>query len=280
MSDYVLPLTIAIILGLAIVGAVLRVRRKDPCLRSFSGYLVYVRMKSGKQVWGQLRAESTGIELEYRADHLDVGGHTESSFVVFKGELSNIHMIIRFIDELTEKNVRRRGRTLKRSYRPNFYRRVRRKIRNWFNLLRDAFSEALTAAVSVATKSTAVAGQQKNFGKTGAEVIEWFGNSYDPILEHHIGKRVVVEVTAPDGQAHEYVGVFREYSPDYLEVIDVEFKAEGGGERRVDLIVPRAHGHIRHNAERVAGRVTAPDLSEPAPVLLKDVSDPETAVEV
>lgn len=280
LLDNVLLLTILIILGLATFGAILRVRRKDTCLKSFSGYLVYVRMKNGKQVWGELRAESTGIELDYRRDHTDVQGHNESSFVIFKGEFPGIYLIIRFIDELTERNAKKRAKTLKRSYRPNLYRRARRKVRNWFNLLRDAFSQALTAAISAATKSSPVAGQQKTMGKTGTEVIEWFGNAYDPILEHHIGHKVVVEVTAPDGAIHEHVGVFREYSPDYLEVIDVEFPY-GDISRRVDLVIPRVHGNIRHNAERIlpmspaAKRETAP-----AAVLLEDESEPEVAVEV
>jgi hypothetical protein len=236
-------------------------------------------MKNGKQVWGQLRTESTGIELSYRTDHRDVQGHVESSFIIFKGEFPGIFLIIRFIDELTEKNVKRREKTLNRSYHPNIYRRARRKLRNWFNLLRDAFSEAFTAIVSAATKASPVASQQKTFGKTGTEVIEWFGNAYDPILERHIGQRVVVEVTAPDGAVHEHVGVFREYSPDYLEVIDVQFE-DGERSRRVDLIIPRAHGNIRHNGESVIAQARDRGERVPAAALLEDESEPEVTVEV
>jgi hypothetical protein len=276
MFDNVVLLTIGVILGLATLGAVLRVRRRDVCLKSFSGYLVYVRMKSGKQVWGTLRTESTGIELSYRTDHFDSEGHIESSFIIFKGEFSNIQVIIRFIDELTGKSAKRRAKTLQRSYHPNLYRRLRRKIRNWFNILRDAVSESLTAAISAATRTSPVAAQQARFGKSSTEVIEWFGNAYDPIIEHHIGKKVVVEVTMPDGRVVEHVGVFREYSPDYLEIIDVEFK-EDGESRRVDLIIPRAHGHIRHNSEPV--RIRKVEQDERAPALLKDPSEPETAAQ-
>ena len=86
MFDSVLLITVLVIRGLAVVGAVLRARRRDICLKSFSGYLVYLRMKDGKQVWGQLRSEATGIELSYRQDHFDNDGHIESSYVVFKSE--------------------------------------------------------------------------------------------------------------------------------------------------------------------------------------------------
>jgi hypothetical protein len=276
MFDNVVLLTIGIILGLATLGAILRVRRRDTCLKSFSGYPVYVRMKSGKQIWGRLRTESTGIELNYRTNHFDSEGHVESSFIIFKGEFPNIQVIMRFTDELTGKGARKRAKTLQRSYHPNPYRRTRRKLRNWFNIMRDAVSESLTAVISAATKTSPVSAQQAKFGKSSAEVIEWFGNAYDPIIEHHIGKKVVVEVTLPDGRIIEHVGVFREYSPDYLEVIDVEFK-EDGKIRRVDLIIPRAHGHIRHNSEPVVVRKVEQD--ERAPALLKDPSEPETVAQ-
>jgi hypothetical protein len=279
MFNNVLVLTVMIILVVAMIGAIMRVRRKDACLKSFSGYMVYVRMKSGKQVWGTLRVESTGLELKYRADHNDTDGHIESSYIIFKPEFPNIFLLLRFFDEVTPRNAARRDKQLRRSYHPKLFRRIRRKVKIWFNLMRDALAEALSAALSSATKTSPVAGQQSRMSKAGSEMIEWFGNAYDPILEHHIGRKVVVEVTAPDGAIIEYVGVFREYSPDYLEVIDVPFR-EGDKIRRVDLLVPRTLGLIRHDGENVPIKKQKDGHpAQPAPVLLDDVSEPETFTE-
>lgn len=277
--DNVLLLTVLIILGLAVVGAVLRSRRRDICLKSFSRYLVYVRLKTGKQIWGELVTDATGVELKYRTDHLDVQGHIESSFIIFSPEFQNVYLIIRFLDELTERNAARRAKTLKRSYRPNILRRIRRKLRNWFNMLRDAISQAFASLIAAATKTgpTAVAGQQKAVTGTGTELVEWFGNAYDPILERHIGRRVVVEVTSPQGETIEYVGVFREYSADYLEVMDVAF-TEDGRRRLVDLVIPRKHGAVRHDAESTGSTALPDDVPEPA--LLEDSAEPETQVKV
>ena len=245
-----LLLTILLILGLAIMGAVLKARRRDACLKSFSRYLVHVRFKNGKRTWGELTTDATGIELDYRADHLDVQGHVESSYIIFNGEFPDIYMIMRFLDELTPRNVRRRQEMLDRSYRPNILRRTRRKIRNGYNLLRDALSQAMAALLTAATKTApaALTGQQKAITGTGQEFVEWFGNAYDPILERHIGRKVVVEVASPNGDIVEFVGVFREYSSSYLEVMDVTFN-EDGRDRQVDLIIPRLHSTVRHNAE-------------------------------
>lgn len=277
--DNVLLLTVVLIIGLAVVGAVLRARRRDTCLKSFSGYLVYVRFKTGKQIWGQLVTDATGIELKYRADHLDSDGHIESSYIISSAEYPNIYLIIRFLDELTERNVLRRQKVLKRSYRPNILRRIKRKLRNWFNLLRDAMSQAFASVLTAATKTapTAIASQQKGVLGTSKELVEWFGNAFDPILERHIGRRVVLEVQSPEGNTVEYVGVFREYTADYLEVMDVTFK-EDGRERQVDLVVPRKHGIIRHNGESTGKSALGKD--DPKSALLEDPTEPETQVEV
>lgn len=277
--DNVLLWTILLILGIAMLSAVLRARRRDICLRSFSHYLVYVRLKTGKQIWGELITDATGIELKYRADHPDAQGHIESSYVIFSGEMPNVYLIIRFLDELTEKNARRRAQTLRRSYRPNVLRRVKRKIRNWFNLLRDAMAQALASVISAATKTgpAAVTGQEKSLVGTGKEVVEWFGNAFDPILERHIGRRVVLEVASSEGEVVEFVGVFREYSADYLEVMDVTLN-EGGSDRQVDILAPRKHGVLRHNAESTGQAVMSND--EPEPILLEDPTEPESLVDI
>lgn len=281
--DNVLLFTIIIILGLAVFGAVLKSRRRDICLKSFSGYLVYTRLKSGKQIWGELVTDATGIELRYRTDHPDDQGHVESSYIIFTGEMANVYLIIRFLDELTERNSKRRKKKLDRSYRPGVFRRARRKIRNWFNMIRDAVSQAFTSIITAATKAgpAPVAGQQKSVTGSGKDLVEWFGNAFDPILERHIGRRIVVEVTSPEGVVIEYVGVFREYSGDYLEVMDVAFSDEGTS-RLVDLIVPRKHGTIRHDAEHAGSHTEMADESEsePEPVILEDPSEPETQVPV
>ncbi len=277
--DNVLLITILLILGLAIFGAILKARRRDICLKSFTGFLVYTRLKNGKQIWGELVTDATGIELMYRADHPDADGHIESSYIVFNAEMANVYLIIRFLDELTEENAKRRQKTLNRSYHPNLVRRLRRKIRNWFNMIRDAVSQALSSLIAAATKTgpTAIASQQKTMAGTGGQLVEWFGNAYDPILERHIGRKIVVEVASPEGPIIEYVGVFREYSGDYLEVMDVTFK-EDGRPRQVDLILPRKHSTIRHDGESTGKQALLEE--DPEPALLEDPTEPEKEVQV
>jgi tetratricopeptide (TPR) repeat protein len=54
------------------------------------------------------------------------------------------------------------------------------------------------------------------------DVIGYVGTSFDPLLEKFVGTRVVVEVVE-DEEIHEHVGMLKEYSADFLEVLDVYY---------------------------------------------------------
>jgi len=70
----------------------------------------------------------------------------------------------------------------------------------------------------------------------------------DPMLEKHIGKRIVLEITTGTEEIQEYVGIFKDYSQQFLQVMDVSYP-DSDQERLCDIIAPRAHASIRHGAE-------------------------------
>ncbi|MGQ9491825.1 MAG: hypothetical protein ACUVR4_02740 [Anaerolineae bacterium] len=55
-----------------------------------------------------------------------------------------------------------------------------------------------------------------------SRVLGQVGGTYDPLLEHYIGRRVVAEVVEED-EIHEHVGIFKEYSADFIEILDVHY---------------------------------------------------------
>ena len=77
---------------------------------------------------------------------------------------------------------------------------------------------------------------------------DYLGRAYDPILEKHIGKWVVLEITTNEEEVQEYAGIFKDYSRQFLQVMDVSYP-DGDQTRICDIIVPRAHAYIRHGAE-------------------------------
>jgi len=106
----------------------------------------------------------------------------------------------------------------------------------------------MTRAKTANPALAAVASQQKSVKRLEKGVADYLGRAYDPILEKHIGKRVVLEITTVDGEAKEYVGIFKEYSSQFLQVMDVSY-LDGDQTRLCDIIAPRAHATIRHGAE-------------------------------
>lgn len=259
--DNVLLITIGVLIGTGLIGAYVRGLRIDTCLHSFEGYMCTMRMKSGKRIWGTLDVETSGLEFKYRKENHDRQGHFETSYVFYKAEFSQIDVIIRYQDELSPEEVLRREKVLRKSFHPGPVRRARRNARNVFNTTKDALGEAINVAASNVRlgkggQASTITSQQKSMSRTGLDVVESIGNVYDPILEKHVGKTVVLEVTAKDGKPNEFVGILREYSADFIEVLDVNFSelGEEGEKRKADLVVPRLTGFVRHSGEPVSSR--------------------------
>jgi len=213
--------------------------------------------KKGKRLWGRLMVYSTGLEFCYKEDHRDKAGHIETSSILYKQEYDKIWVFFRFHDELSPEIQERRLRQLQKSFHPGLSRRIARSIRNLMVNLKDALTDITGAVLSaVSTTSPAakvLSSQQKQLTKAQADLAGYAGTAYDPILEKHIGKRVVLEITTPSNVVEEHVGILKEYSSDFLEVMGVNYKDEDRV-RDCDMIIPRSHSFIRHSNEPVCSK--------------------------
>lgn len=224
LVDWSFIITLAVIVLATLVGAFLRSRHKDRCLTDFDGYHITVERKNNRVIWGNMRLQPTGFELIYRSDVEDEG-HMETSYVYYKDEYDDIQAIYRYARDLTPDLQNRRARSVEKSLHPGILRRARRSLRNFLSTAADSFSEALTmtlgrvrrkgAALITDTSQTYLRGMSK-------DVIGYVGTSFDPLLERFVGTRVVVEVVEDD-EVHEHVGMLKEYSADFLEVLDVYY---------------------------------------------------------
>ena len=246
---------LAIILS-TVVGVLLSRRKNDICLKDFRGYMVTGQFKTGKRVWGRFAVDPTGVEFRYRENYWDED-HIESSFIVYKEEFGNLFVLFRFHDELTEANQARRLRQLQRTYKPPVHRRILRTIRNIFNMVKDAVGEAIGATIAqtkaINPTMQAVAYQQKYVTKAQSDMVNHWSNTYDPILERHIGQKSVLEILNTQGVIEEHVGVLREYTGQFIEVMNIDYLDGDKGVRKCDIIAPRAHSILRHSSEPVAG---------------------------
>jgi hypothetical protein len=248
-----LAITIIFIILSTVIAAFIRGRKKDKCLKDFAGDIVTLEDKTAKTVWGKLRVENTGLELQYTAKHKDADQHTESSFILYKFEYGNIQTFIRFHDDLTEQSRKKRNALLKRTYHPNLFRRLKRKTANIFKTIRDSIMEVSNVLLSQAKKATPAAKvlttQDKYVSQMKNELIGSVETSYEPLLERYIGHLVVLEMVR-DEKVIELPGVLKDYTADFIELMDVDYSAgPEKAKQKADLVVPRKLALVRHLGE-------------------------------
>ena len=235
------------------VGAFIRRRSRDKCLRDFGQNMVTLEDKAGKAVWGRLRVENTGLEFIYPEKQKDADGHFEGSFILYKHEFNHIGAVIRYHDELSEANKKKRHNQLERTYHPSLPRRAKRKLGNVFKTVRDSVAEVINLLMSQAKKASPAGGmlstQDKYVSQMKAELIGSVGTSYEPLLEQYIGRKVVLEVIKGE-KIHEHCGVLKDYTAEFIEIMDVDYKPDDNQPlRKADMVVPRNHAVVRHLAE-------------------------------
>jgi len=215
--------------------------------------MVTLEETTGKIVWGRLGVENTGLELTYSAPHKDKSGHIETSYILYKHEYPNIQTLIRYHDELDESSNNQREKELMRAYHPTGLRKLGRRIRNFFGTVRDSVMDVVNLLIGQAQKrapgGSILTSQNKYVSQMKQELVGSVGTTFEPLLERHIGKKVVFELTKDD-KTLEYPGVLKEYSMDFIEIMDVIYRIkEEEPARKADLIILRKHGGVRHLGE-------------------------------
>ncbi len=224
MFDVSLLATIGFIFLATLLGSYLRSRRKDPCLASFEDFHVTVERSDGKIIWGVMELESTGMELRYRDDVQDEK-HIESSYILYGNEYGDIQAIFRYADDLSPENRAKRDRDIHRSFHPGLGRRLQRGVRKFLGTATDSLNDVVSLLVGRAKKPAGryITDTGEAYLKSmGSTLIGSVGGVFDPLLERYIGQKVVIEVMEGD-EVHEHVGIFKNYSPDFIEVLDVQF---------------------------------------------------------
>jgi len=253
MSEHTLIITIVFIVLATFVGAFVRRRHRDRCLKDFAGYLVTLEKTGAKTIWGKLRVENTGLELVYENLHKDSAGHDEASYILYKQEYSNIQALIRFHDQLSNSDRAKRDKDLKKTYHPGLFRRLGRKVRNIFKTVRDSVMEVVNVLMSHAKRTTPsgtmLTSQDKYVSQMKQELISSVTTAYEPLLERHIGRKVVFELVKGD-KVFELPGVLKDYTSEFIELMDIDYRIDqADAPRRADIVMLRTCGIVRHLAE-------------------------------
>ncbi|MCD4830298.1 MAG: hypothetical protein K8R02_00650 [Anaerohalosphaeraceae bacterium] len=253
MFENTLAITVIFIVLATVVGAFIKRRQIDRCLKDFAGYSVTVELTAGKAVWGKLRPENTGLELVYDATYKDEDGHNETSYILYKQEYSNIQALLRFHHQLNAADKKRRDCDLNRTYHPGSFRRLGRRTKNVFKAIRDSIMEVINVLITHAKKTTPagtmLTSQDKYVSQIKQEIATSVGTAYEPLLEKHIGKMVVLELVKGD-KILEIVGVLKDYTSEFIELMDIDYRLNPADTpQKADIVALRRLGIVRHLAE-------------------------------
>ena len=94
-----------------------------------------------------------------------------------------------------------------------------------------------------------LSGRDKYVSQMQAGVFSSLNTSFEPLIEKHMGKRVVLQLSRA-GKIIEYPGILKGYTAEFLELMDLTYRSPGREEvRKADIVVPRSVGLIRHLGE-------------------------------
>ena len=75
------------------------------------------------------------------------------------------------------------------------------------------------------------------------------GTSYEPLLERYIGRKVVLVLIKGD-KIFEHSGVLKDYTAEFIEIMDVDYKVqEDQPAKKADIVAFRKYGLVRHLGE-------------------------------
>jgi hypothetical protein len=211
------------VLVIATILAMMQTRRRDKCLRHFAGYHLTLAEKDGNLAWGRTEVFPTGLEVGYATPVRAPAGHSEHSYIFYKEQFAAMDGLYRYVAGLPEDQQRRRAEVIRQTVDPATIRLVGRKIRNWLGMIRDAILQVVTvligAAKTRAPASAVLSTQEQSIRALSSEIIGHAGNVYDPLLERHLYRQVVVELTRA-GRKRSFCGWLKDYSSEFVEVLD------------------------------------------------------------
>jgi hypothetical protein len=229
---YLFPITMALIA--TIFGIILATVKKDKLLTSIAGQLITIEQIAGSRSRGRLRVESEGIEVI--AEKENEKDKEKVSYILPKGEYNTIHALVRYVDFLTEKEKHHRDDELKKAYHPSILMRFRRRIRTVINHIKRVVTDAFN--IFFGKKFAGKLGTyEEELKKSGQETVSYMtAADYDSLIDRIVGTRVII--LTPKG---EYKGVFKDYTKDFIELLDVDYKSNWS------ITTNRDEGYAKHD---------------------------------
>lgn len=228
--------TILILIGVSVVAAALRARRKDRCMTWFDGHDVTLHGLEAEPVIGQLEVESNAYIVTY-----DDASRPQANEIFYASEWESMAWLERVSSTLDAKQAKARLKRMRKAVRPGLFARLGRDIRILLNSAKDTVLEILSALMAATRKATPIkrmgddAAMLDKIKKEGGESLTAY--AHEPVWERYRGQKVILE--ALNGSGLGFEGILVEYSQSYILLFDVEQEGR-------DILVRRDLATVRH----------------------------------
>jgi len=223
MTSLAFWLPILFLFAAALLGAAFKRRSRDHCLKRFEGAQVFARDAGSSYHKGTLRTYAQGLELLLDEPREEGLGNV-SSLVFHQAEVDKLQLIARPAPPEGSVEHTRWLKALGKIRRPGVFARMKRGVLSLFNMVRDAFGQAINALIGALSKDSSLSDVKtadKRLSEMSHTLTGVIPNSWEPVLEAYRGRRVVVESGPPDARRKEW-GILEDYSIKYLLVRQVE----------------------------------------------------------
>ncbi|MEE9327075.1 MAG: hypothetical protein V3U71_07240 [Cocleimonas sp.] len=221
--DSIFLLTVGFIFLGALFSNIMKWRNKDRVLKDLQGFHSTIEMQDSKKIWGETQVYSNGMELFFSRGATNSIGTPINSYILYRDDIDKIRVIYRNHSELSKENQLLRKNEVEVVSCPSLFHIIKRKTRIFFNMFNDAIGEALSVFLSrmkgTSATNTVFSTQSDYLKKMGTTALSAAGNSYNPILERYINKRVVVSVQ-DENDNYQFCGFLKEYSSAWLSILD------------------------------------------------------------
>lgn len=267
LLDSAFGLAILFIFLTAVIGVLINQRRKDKCLKLLHDYHATYIDITGKVIWGDTIVYSQGLEFTFDRPYRTLRGVIKNSALVYQNQLESCLAICRTVEGLTADERDAREKQIRQTFNPNFLRRWKRWIRNMLNTLKDAFNKALSALIGQLSKrpgaGPVLTQQQAGVTQIGTTLLGAAGNAYEPILERHIGKPVVLQLQSPadpDKKLIDLPGYLVDYTEQWLAVFNVDHTPVSDQRLTVTESIEQPGFKVTVDGPRVKVTCTGPEV--------------------
>jgi hypothetical protein len=238
--DEIFLATVALIFALSLAAAVVGRLAKDKCLKLMHDHHVTYLPETGPIILGDMHVRSHGFEIIFDSPFVSSRDLAKTGCLIYEDKAPHALAICRTIHGLTKDELRDREKQIARGVHPGLLRRLRRGIANSLNVVRDAIVNALGlvigrfAGAGIGSAVKAQSGQVTEFSGT---LLGMVANAYEPLLERHIGKPVILEVLYPNDapfRSGEFPGYLVEYNQTFIALLSPDRSSQERIEAEVD----------------------------------------------